>query len=150
MNITYLHSLLDESINTVGVKFLSNEFGQQREPEGKVYNYCTRLKLVEGDLAIVQSPTGFQIVCVVESHETCQLSPTSEWEPKWIAQKLDVDSFVQLKEDNDRIHVQLTRKLRQKHRKQAMAQFSEQTGLSLEDFQQAIKVESTTPNITTT
>lgn len=68
------------------------------EEYGKAYCYLTDLDLVVGDKAIVESPSGFAVVNVIDVD--CQNIKAS----KWIVDKVDFTAYDERKARQERLH----------------------------------------------
>ena len=120
MNPTYIHTLIDPSIRTIGVQFF-NEMNRDGSLSPKIYTYKTRLELEEGDLVVVKSPHGYKVVKVVRIDEVPNINPDDKHTFKWALQKVNQEDYEQSVEDD----LTLENKLRLKEREATRARLSE-------------------------
>lgn len=101
MNKQYIHSLLDETIHGVTVRFITKAVRSDSTLESllgnsalstKGYLYLTKEKFNPGDFVIVMANDQYQIVVVEEWHDEPPIEAQSDIQYKWVISAVDLAS----------------------------------------------------------
>lgn len=137
MNTHYLHSLIDESVRTVGVRFNTAAGTGTSAPlwSQKVYTYKTREPFSIDDLVVVEVPAGMSVAKVVRVDDDPQLDANTSLAYRWVVQKVDLRAYNALVDDDKRFEREIMKLQRKKHRESlrdlVTKQFPELTALVL-------------------
>lgn len=88
VNYNHLITLLQKGYTTVEVAF-------DKERQRRVYTYKASLTmgLQPADLAVVESPSGFEVVTVVRVHGEPQINVKAPYKFKWVVSKVDRTAY---------------------------------------------------------
>lgn len=115
MNNRHLMTLLQENYTTVEAIFTGKQ-SDADNPDLKRYTYKIPLNAgyVEGDFAVVVSPSGLTVVMIVKIHQKPKIDLDSEFTYKWLVQRLDLteyeerqqkeETFLEMLTDIERTH----------------------------------------------
>ena len=92
MNYSTLALTVGDNVKAVGVKFYSEQFGDDVAVRGKTYTYKTTVDLEVGDLAAVFVGKRPKIVQVVKLNPLVSQNETIEY--RWIVCKVEVADYL--------------------------------------------------------
>ena len=130
MNPSYIQTVVDESIKTVGVQFAEDKAdrGGPYTSSLTVYTYKTRIDFEEGDRAIVFVNGQPKFVVVTEIHEDPEIGPGSKFTYKWIMQKVDTEAYEAASDADNEFEKRYRAEVRRKDRKNIKEQLIETLG----------------------
>lgn len=94
-------AILREDARTVTVRYTSGRtYGSKTDDANTAYTYVTTLALSPGDLVVVPCKSHFSVAEVVEMHDDLRIQPNEDIQYAWVAQKVDLTEFLQIREQN--------------------------------------------------